>query len=417
MTRLLLKLVPDSGRNNLTFFFGKLNVILTLDEKQPLDASAGMPDGLSESCSFSFYNDQLWELLHAETGDKEVKRKDNKFNISFPQSILWIPGHYFFLFRSGETILRFDLQLDEQGVMSETSVRQCPKLSEEDMLSGALPSHKVWTRFFSVTPGVMQFKRWLIERLQERALNSLRAEHHHGVLTHCNNLLLASPTPDFVGRNVLLLKNIAEIKCESESADCTTLYDPSRTNPYYNLDELFSKQVSDDNALNLELPVLKDRIYTFRNIWALMEPGREYVLKKILSHCPSTYDSVIFCGTQEDLDRLLELKPSLQCYFPQRNRLAIEPCTLDEILRIFFREADNARLTFTPEATDAVCRLLTDRFHQGTITHWLWMDIRHYIQQHLLPAYTRRAIAAIQHGSSPTEVLDVLPEDLEDVTS
>ena len=402
MTRLLLKLTPDSGRTDLTYFMGKLNVILSLSKA--LD--------ISNECSFSLYNDQFWMLLYAATGDKEVKRKEHDFNVSFSQSVLWIPGDYIFLFHSGEIILRFDLQLDEHGVVTEKGFRQCAKMSDEDILSGALPSINAWRTFFSNTPGMMQWKRWLIERLQERAFNTLRAEHRHGVLAYCNNLLVASPSPDFASRNITLLKFLADIKCETHCADCTTLYDPSSCNPYHNLEELFSSQISDDNVLGLSLPVSKDRIYCFRNIWALLEPGREYVLKKILSHCPGYYDSVIFSGTQEDIDRLLEREPSLQAYFPQRNRLAIEPYTIEEIIRIFFYEADRSRLTFTPEAIDAACRQLTERFQQGLITNWLWKDIRHYIQDDLLPHYNRRAIAAIQQGVALTEVLDLRPEDL-----
>ena len=276
MTRLLLKLTPDSARTDLTYFMGKLNVILSLSKA--LD--------ISNECSFSLYNDQFWMLLYAATGDKEVKRKEHDFNVSFSQSVLWIPGDYIFLFHSGEIILRFDLQLDEHGVVTEKGFRQCAKMSDEDILSGALPSINAWRTFFSNTPGMMQWKRWLIERLQERAFNTLRAEHRHGVLAYCNNLLVASPSPDFASRNITLLKFLADIKCETHCADCTTLYDPSSCNPYHNLEELFSSQVSDDNMLGLSLPVSKDRIYCFRNIWALLEPGREYVLKKILSHCP-----------------------------------------------------------------------------------------------------------------------------------
>ena len=155
-------------------------------------------------------------------------------------------------------------------------------VSDEDILSGALASINAWRTFFSNTPGMMQWKRWLIERLQERAFNTLRAEHRHGVLAYCNNLLVASPSPDFASRNITLLKVLAEIKCETHCADCTTLFDPSSSNPYHNLDELFSSQVSDDNVLGLSLPVSKDRIYCFRNIWALLEPGWEYVLKKLV---------------------------------------------------------------------------------------------------------------------------------------
>lgn len=399
--KLLLKAVPDSGRKDFAYFLGKPCLVLDLDKT---------PEP-SDTCTFSLYNDQLWLMFSTKKGDKLMKQSESRFIVTSNKSDVWIPGHYFLLFRNGDTILRFDLQLGEHGVFSQQNVTQCPLLSDEDILSGKLLEHGSWY-YLSRTPGLMQWKRWLITRLQERKLNTLRAENRHPVLAFCNNLLLASPSEDYFSRNVTLLKYLAEIKCEYEIADCSKLYDPSKGNPYEKLDEVFSNQVNDDNILNMSLPVMKDRLYNFNRIWALLEPGREYVLKKLLSHCPGYYDSVFFCGTQEDIDRLLERAPSLQSYFPQRNRLAVEPYALEDIILLFFHEVDEARLQFSPEATDAACRLLTQRFEQGTIRQWTLTDIRHYIRGEVLPAYNRRAIAAIQHGATPTEVLEVLPEDL-----
>lgn len=399
--KLLLKAVPESGRNDLAYFIGKPYAILDLDKT---------PEP-SDTYTFSLYNDQFWLLFSAKKGDKLVRQKANRFIVTVSKSTVWIPGHYFLLFRNGDTVHRFDLQLDEHGTFSQQSVTQCVLLSDEDILSGVLLEHGHW-HYLSRTPGLMQWKRWLITRLQERKLNALRAENLHPVLAFCNNLLLASPSNDFFSRNVTLLKYLAEIKCEYESADCSKLYNPSKTNPYEKLDEVFSNQVNNDNILNMSLPVLEERQYCFSHIWALLEPGREYVLKKLISHCPSYYDSVFFCGTQEDIDRLLEREPSLQPYFPQRNRLAIEPYALMDIILLFFHEVEEARLQLSPEATDAACRLLTQRFEQGTIRNWTLTDVRHYIRGEILPAYNRRAIVAIQHGTSPTEVLEVLPEDL-----
>lgn len=340
-----------------------------------------------------------------------MKQNENRFIVTDNKSNIWIPGHYFLLFRYGDNVLRFDLLLDEHGAFSQQSVTSCSPLSDEDILSGKLLEHGSWYHL-SRTPGLMQWKRWIITRQQERKLNTLRAENLHPVLALCNNLLLASPSEDYFSRNVTLLKHLAEIKDEFQFADCSKLYDPSKANPYEKLDEVFSNQVNNDNILNMSLPVMKDRLYEFKRIWALLEPGREYVLKKLLSHCPGYYDSVFFCGTQEDIDRLLERAPSLQSYFPQRNRLAVEPYALEDIILLFFHEVDEARLQFSPEATDAVCRLLTQHFEQGTIRQWTLTDIRHYIRGEILPAYNHRAIAAIQHGATPTEVLEVLPEDL-----
>ena len=64
--KLVLKAVPVSGRNDLAYFIGKPYVILDLDQA---------PES-SDTCTFSLYNDQLWLMFSAKTGDKLVKLKD-----------------------------------------------------------------------------------------------------------------------------------------------------------------------------------------------------------------------------------------------------------------------------------------------------------------------------------------------------
>ena len=399
--RLLLKVVPDGARNDFSYFFGKLTVILSLEET--LDLPAGG--------SFSLYNDRLYLLLYVEAIDKQINRKGNAFKVAFKESCLWIPGRYFLLFRSGDMILRFDILLDEHGVMSETGSRQCSKLSDEDILSGILDTKRFWIKCFSQAPGVMQWKRWVINRLKERTFNAIRSEYHYYSLDYCNNLLISAPSTDYLSRNILLLINLADIKCEIKSADCSTLYDASSSNPFYEIERLFQVE-EEDNKLDLSLPSMKERLFCFRNISALLEPDKECALQKILSKCPSHYNAAVFCGTQEDIDRLLERVPSLRDQFLQCNRIAVEPYALDELIRLFFYEVSLANLWFSPEATDAACRLLSERYQQGTIRHWTLTDVRQRVRCHILPAYRQRVITSIQQGANPAEVLDVQPEDL-----
>lgn len=402
MTKVLLKLVPDSGKKDYSYFFGKLTVILSLDETHDL------PEG----GSFSLYNDQLYTLYHVEANDKQVSRKGNAFKVAFKESGLWIPGHYFLLFRSGDMILRFDLQLDEHGVMSETTFRQCSRMSDEDILSGVLDTKAAWIKWFSKTPGLMQWKRWVINRLKERAFNAVRSEYHYYALDYCNNLLIAAPSTDGLSRDFLLMRNLAEIKCETKSADCSTLYDATSSNPFHEIDQLFQVEY-EDNILDIPLPSMKERLFCFRNISALLEPEKEEVLQRILSKCPSHYNATVFCGTQEEIDRLLERVPSLHDHFPKCNRIAVEPYALDELIRLFFHEVGLTNLWFSPEATDAACRLLTERYQQGNICQWTLTEIRQYVRCHILQAYRQRVIASIQQGIDLAELFDVTPEDLE----
>ena len=60
--KLVLKAVPQSGNNDFAYFEGKPYVILDLDQT---------PEP-SDTCTFSLYNDQLWLMFSAKTGDKLV---------------------------------------------------------------------------------------------------------------------------------------------------------------------------------------------------------------------------------------------------------------------------------------------------------------------------------------------------------
>lgn len=125
MTRLLTKVVRDSDKTSLTYFSGKLNCILTLDET--ID--------VSEEYSITLYNDYLWMLLHSEAGDKHIKQKERDFSVSFSHSIVWMPGHYFLLFQMGEVVLRFELQMQENGNLLESGCKLCPKYGMEYILA------------------------------------------------------------------------------------------------------------------------------------------------------------------------------------------------------------------------------------------------------------------------------------------
>ena len=402
MTQIFIKTTPDSGRTDLCHFFGKLNIILSLDKSTEI----------SSDYSFSLYNDHLCMLLYADSHSKEVRRKDRDINVAFKDSIIWMPGHYFLLFYSGNTVLRFDLQLDNKGSLSECGISECPKLSPDDILARRISGKPHW-KIFSSTPGLIQWKRWLIGRIQQIELNSLRAEKLHGVLEFSNNMLITSETSDFIWRSLLLFGRLAEIKCETKRTNSDSLMGNKDNYPYDKIDEIFHEEEDSDNILGIPLPSMKERLFIFFNIGTLLKPGMENVLDKIIDKCPSYYDSALFCGTEADIRELLERKPELQIKFPKFNRFSSEPAALEELILTFFREADNAKLKFSPKAVDAACRLLSEKYNQGLITSWTITDVRQYVKGTIIPAYTQRAITAIQQGASTTEVLDIQAEDLD----
>lgn len=401
MTRIALYVEPVKGHPDLTFIKGRLHVVLSLDKSLPL----------SKDSSFSFHTDTLHALCSIDTNYKSVERDDHVFKVMFNESPVWLPGNYFLIFRSGDIIFRFDFRYDEHGSFTETGSCQCFRLSEEDILSSTLVAKRHWRVYFSNTPGGVQLKRWVIGRLQERAFNALRSEYHQFSLDYCNSLLVSTDSEAFLGRSMLLMRQLAEVNVPTTVVDCNTLFNDASADPCYKIDEIF--QENDREFIpDVSLPSLREHLYRFTNMGALLEPGREKAIDRILHYCPTALTSVVFCGTQQEIDRLLELAPTLQEKVPMCNRLQLTPYSANEMIRLFFHELDQAKLTLTPEAVDAACRLFYERFKQGEIAAWTLFELRRYISSHILPAYRRRAISAIAQGVSPAEVLDVRPEDL-----
>ena len=403
MTQIAMNFEPCEGCSNLTYISGKLNVILSLDKSI----------ALSKDNSFSFHTHDLTTLYYAVNDNKQVERRGHNFKVMFTDYQIWLPGDYFLLFRSGDIILRFDFHYDEHGVFTETGSRQCLKLSEEDILSGILASKRQWRKYFSYTPGGVQLKRWVIGRLQERAFNAIRSEYHYYSLDHCNSLLIVTPSTDYQSRSLLLMRNFAEIKVPTTTVNCNEFFDSTSTDPCNKVDDLFHEEDT-EIIPDVSIPSMREHIYSFTHIGALLELGREAVIRRILDHCPSYYHPIVICGTQEEVDRLLERAPSLRGEFPQCNRLVVEPYSPNDMIRVFFHELDLANLKLSPEAVDAACRLFYERHQQGLITNWTLKDIRQYVRCQILPTYRRRAITAILQGIAPTEVLNVQAEDLID---
>ena len=420
MSSILLKVDYDYDKKGLTFLSGKLYIVITYDEW--IDES--------DSYSFSLYNDWLWQIWHAEAGNKQIRKWGNNriFNLTFDKNILLLPGHYFMLFRMGETVVRFDLKnlfnsprLEARNKESSLNKeylgrfmgKTCPRLSMEDILEKRLSGKGTW-KYFSRTPGLLPWKQWVIHRLQQRELNVFRSENKQWMLEYCDNMLIATEQTELLTRNMTLLCYLAQTRKIAEKINGST-FCSSEQNSYEKIGELFKSEWSDNNPLGVSLPVTKDQIFVFYNIGKLLQPDMKDVLDRILENAPTTHYGVAFCGKQEELDKLLELQPQLQNQIPEYNRFGNAPCSAEELILCFFDRLEAEKVELAPKAVDAFCKMLYREFDKGRISNWTFSDMRHYITCKMIPAYTQRAIASIQAGGTAEKAAYIQPEDLVDL--
>ena len=406
MTNLSISFVPQECYGNQVYKFGDINVRISLED--------------NFKCSglyyFLLYNDQLMLLADAETKYDQSRRLNKSVKATLQSQLVWIPGKYFLLVRNDEDkILRFNLTLDNEGkFITQGKPLLCPRMSDEDMLSGRLYNCKTQWKLLSRKPGTMQLKRWVINRAKQNELNSMRSKMQKNEVELCSNLLISGKTTGLIGPSIMLLLHSAEIDSEHMFGHLDQFYDMTKPNPYESMTDFFSETKPHNDFFSLVQDSMKAYTFVFSDLGTLFDSGGKLIMKTIQAHWPARNKSAIFYGTQQEIAELLEQYPSLEQHFPAENRLSIEPYTREEMIFAFFEEAKLAHLELTPEAVEKVCSLIAEAFERGLIAHFDRLNFRDYVERNLLPRYKKNNIGNLEAGRQNIKELEVLPCDIDD---
>lgn len=130
MVQLSIKMMPESGSNQYAHNFASLLVQVEL----------GCEFRLKADYSFVIYSESLW-LMAVESTWKlkywhHAWRAGRKFTMTMRGKTVWMPGKYFFLIaaRSGEHVIRFDLELDDKCHFTVGAAHRCEPLGLEEVL-------------------------------------------------------------------------------------------------------------------------------------------------------------------------------------------------------------------------------------------------------------------------------------------
>jgi hypothetical protein len=408
MTKLTITFKPTSGTNQFVYNTGDVHIAISLDKKQPQRKTY---------CAALYYEPLIiMGVASNSSNNLTLEKRGHKLTTSFNGTHLhtqhvWLPGNYYLLLNDLEgNIIRFGLTLDTQCVFNIRSQRQCQPLSDEDILSSSCISQKgAWVGLF-VRSGMNQIKRWVIERCKENRLNDIFEKNDKKALKQCDNMLITIPHKE--SAFISLMHHAANMQGEWSFGDCADFYNPNQAIPYQKLEEFFEKSNTEENFLSIRIPVSGDKVYLFYNIGALYGNGGKTIMHSILKHWPSDNRYAIFTGSQQEINSLLAAYPILQDYFPQRNRLSIEPYSREELIRSFIFELSIAKLAPAPSFVDAACRLISDAYSDGIITQWNYTQLRHYIIDHFLPIYRQHAIKGIHNGQNITDAIEMQVSDL-----
>lgn len=393
----------EDGHADLTYNWGTLMFVLSLDKSFLI----------SDSYAFYLYNDQLMLLGDAKTGEPSVVRGSRSIKVEFDEEHIWLPGHYFLLMRcGGGSILRFDLMLNNHREFKVDEPIRCPKLSDEDILSGWLCRKTEKWRSLSQYGGLRQWKEWLINRGRYCELNNYRSKFEVAPMMFCNNFLLSFQDPQAYTGAVALFKNVADIEGSISVANCSDFRDATHMNPYERLEFFFSGAV---NYLN---PLFNgegepNRVYCFYQLGILGENSGKVIAGKIRAHWPREKTAAIFCDTKAVINNMLEMNPSWQEFFPEENRLSDEHHTFEEMIHTIFKMAHQQHLYLDPQAADKMCKLVKQAYFEGYICQWGRQELLDYVKEQLKHDYCEQAVNDIKAGYHEGLYLEVKPEAID----
>lgn len=358
------------------YTFGPTSVILSPEKGFCLDKNRF-------KC-FIFTKDFYPMCNNVEDGHVHISENDS-LTIEMFCSHVWLPGEYVLLIRdSVELVARYDFTLDEKLDARIGKMVPCVPCGVEDVLTSSMDAHDDQWASISHYPGVAQLRQYAIHCRQLDVFNTYRTSMKDNVIGSNMNLLIYT-------RNHDLDESFFKGYCHFLSfggrrldyIDCTSLFDPSRINPYESLNDEFSN--------------MRRNVICLNGIGALLNASGKIIVRKIMEKMRNKEaDNLLWiCGSPQEIDTLLNLYPSLDELFLHRNRLEQEPYSAFDLVQAFFSQLREESMHLTLEVTDVLARTLLQSHRQGLMNCWSLKSIHGFIVEEIRPHYLEHALSSI----------------------
>ena len=353
-----------------------------------VEVKVGRDYRLRDNYSFMVYSESLMLMAGATTWNSGVwedfaSHEGRTFSMVMRGCSVWMPSKYFFLMAVNDGgVVRFDLSRDERCCFTVGEARRCEDCSVEGVLARQVFIDPANWRHLCCLKGLAQLRYRLLEWLKVKDFSqNVGNDAAAKCTTSPFNLLVTTDSSasynasEYVARQGL--KTMLEMynstrKMKIVMGDCSEFYDSTDKNPYHLLDALFDECV--DSALgNEQFP----KVFVFFNLRHMNNHDvGSRLLHRLQEVLPDERHHAIFCGSQEEISSLLKRDAVLRQYFPEMNRLAQEPFSLEEVVHGFFMDSRLNEYDFSPAAIEKVCRLFTELSRRGEL-----LDSDHYVER------------------------------------
>ena len=321
----------------------------------------------------------------------------NSFAVVFSSHRVWLPGKYVLYVRDDkdDSLVRVNFMLDDALDATLENAVHCNALSIDDMLIRLITRDEEQWEFFALEPGTAQLRNYALSILQLHTYNEFRDTFGEQPLKHCQHLLITTHNKDLNTDTLYFFEQLVTIGRKLTHLDCSTLYDTSHINPY----ETFCDMLTDSEP----------QVFCLTNISALLTTGGKVIVRKLmekLRHGKDDCFALWLCGSQQEIDSLFNLFPSLQELFPPESRISQQPYTDYEMVQAFISLINEEHIAYSREVMDQLARHIVEGHRNGTLASWTMADIRCFVTESIRNCYQQHCYRSIANNEMPLLSID-----------
>jgi hypothetical protein len=253
---------------------------------------------------------------------------------------------------------------------------------------------------------VAQIRNFIVRQKQFEAYNDFRREMRGEALCSKGHLLVMTRNRDFTPDYLRQLHSLVANGYSFSHIDCSTLFDPTRNNPYEMLYE--------------ELCATGKHVFCPTNPGSLLSTGGKVIVKKIVEKFRIFDDEYLLwmCGPKSDIEAVLNMFPSLAAFFTGDHRLEQETPKDFEQVHAFFAALKDECLYCSIEAMDGLAHALLEGCRKGILSTWTVDDIQRFVVEQVKPRYLARCYQEISDEHLPQlELCDLCLDQLTSIES
>lgn len=338
-------------------------------------------------------------LMGNSEADKHTEYEWPVLTLYLQSQHVWLPGKYFLLINEkGGSLRRAELTITERMKVKTGKLKPCELMGEDDVLATCLGSRDTCWNALANTPGIGAIRQKALMRARLSVYNELRSAFSYPTLKFDNNMLFSTANQELNGDTLNHLRILLDIEQRLKMVDCSMLFDVTCNNPYERLGE--------------QIICESDTLFCLNHIAALLNTGGKVIMKRIMDKVGrSDSDCLLWmCGTQQEVDSVLEAFPSIGDLFPAGSRIQLQPYTPFETVQVFHDIIEGCGLILSPETTDPLARSIIKGCEGGTLSSWTLSHIMRYVKDNIVSSYLDRALDDIGNDDDLTQLQ---PQDID----